>query len=65
MTQSHQVKQRLNATENGRIGSDNLKTGLIPNKEQDVKTIEVVLDACLSKKVLRMLKLMCMCYYLT
>ena len=37
---------------NGRIKSDNLKTGPIPKYEQDVKTIGVVLDACLNKKVL-------------
>ena len=50
---------------NGGIRSDSLKTGLIPNQEHDVKMIGVVLDACLNKKVLWMLILTCMCYYLT
>ena len=36
---------------NGGIRSDNLKTGIIPNQGQDVKTIGVVLDASLNKKV--------------
>ena len=50
---------------NGGMKSDNLKTGIIPKHEQDMKMIGVVLDACLNKKVLKMLIQMCMCYYLT
>ena len=44
---------------------DDLKTSLIPNQEHDVKMIGLVWDACLNKKVLWMLILMHMCYYLT
>ena len=44
---------------------EDLKTGVISNQEKDVKMIQVVLDAYLNKKVLWMLILTCMCYYLT
>ena len=37
---------------NGRTESDDLKTGTIPKHGLDVKMIEVVLDGCLTKKVL-------------
>ena len=31
--------------------SDNMKTHVIPEKEKSVKTIGIVLDACLNKRV--------------
>ena len=37
---------------NGRIKSDDTKTGAISNHGLDVETIQIMLDGCLNEKVL-------------
>ena len=46
------VKNKNQESKNGGIESDNLKTGAIAKHWLDVKTIGVVLDGCLNRKVL-------------